>query len=730
MKTRKFGWILILAALTLHLHTPQACGEDVAAEAKITSPCPPKADSNKASLPDPTRSQSDYVRWLEQQSMLYQAGILAEQISGSNAQWQHPYALPETQSLLDATVWFTAYPNATLTNPGDSILATLGKKNLWNTFQAIGIQAMHLGPISLAGGITGCERTPTIDGWFDRIGFDVDPTLGTDADYKALVATARGYGAKIISDIVPGHTGKGADFRLATMKYKDYPGLYTMVEIDAKHWSLLPEVPEGADSANLPEATVSQLHELGYIPGELERVLFSVPGVPVTGWDATGVVTGVDGKPRRWVYLHYFRPGQPTLNWLDPSFASNRLLAGDIVKTLRFFGAPVIRLDANGFLGIEPRPNPERARSEGHPLSVSASNGLAQLIRKLGGHSFQELNLGLDEVQSFSKFGPDLSYDFVTRTASVHALLTGDAEFLKLMLRLMDDYRIKPSSLIHAMQNHDEITYELVHFRSHANDRFDFRGVDITGKELGNAVFGEMKQLAIGPQTPYNRLSVNGLCTTYTGLVASALGIKDIYALTPDQAELVKKGHLLMAMYNAMQPGVFAISGWDLVGALPLAENEIQEFLADRDYRWINRGAYDIVGDKKQNRSFNGLPKARALYGPVPTQLEDPRSFAAQLKRMLAARAKYKLADGERIAQPRAQNAGVVALVHRLQGLGNEMTVLNFSQRPVTETFALEGMAHAQVFDLLTEKSEGTVAMDGTLKITLGAFEGKAFLLK
>ena len=29
----------------------------------------------------------------------------------------------------------------------------------------------------------------------------------------------------------------------------------------------------------------------------------------------------------------------------------------------------------------------------------------------------------------------------------------------------------------------------------------------------------------------------------------------------------IQRAHLLLAMYNAMQPGVFALSGWDLVGA-------------------------------------------------------------------------------------------------------------------------------------------------------------------
>ena len=41
----------------------------------------------------------------------------------------------------------------------------------------------------------------------------------------------RDHGGTILDDIVPGHTGKGADFRLAEINYQDYPGIYHMVDI-------------------------------------------------------------------------------------------------------------------------------------------------------------------------------------------------------------------------------------------------------------------------------------------------------------------------------------------------------------------------------------------------------------------------------------------------------------------------------------------------------------------
>ena len=58
-------------------------------------------------------------------------------------------------------------------------------------------------------------------------------------------------------------------------------------------------------------------------------------------------------------------------------------------------------------------------------------------------------------------------------------------------------------------------------------------------------------------------------CTTAT-LIAATLGIRDISTLKAADVEKIKRLHLLLAFYNAMQPGVFALSGWDLVGALTL----------------------------------------------------------------------------------------------------------------------------------------------------------------
>ena len=411
-----------------------------------------------------TTTTADDLPWLIEHSMLHSANVIATRYSGQGRMWQQPYAEAQPRR---RQRWprSGSPPTRPPSSPeqGESVLATLGDPALWATFAAIGIRGIHTGPMKLSGGLQGVEFTPTIDGYFDRIGQAIDPAFGATEEFVAMSRNAAAQQAIVIEDIIPGHTGKGPDFRLAERNYGEYPGIYHMVAIAPEDWPLLPPVPEGEDAVNLAPATVDTLAAKGYIVGPLSRTIFYAPGIKETDWSATGVAPGVDGVERRWVYLHYFKAGQPTLNWLDPSFAGPRLVIGDALHALDVLGARMLRLDANGFLGVERRAHGP-AWSEGHPLSLTANQIIGGMVRKAGGFTFQELNLTVDDIAAMSQGGADLSYDFITRPACQHALVTGDASFLRLMLQIMRQQGIDPAALVHALQNHDELTLELVHF--------------------------------------------------------------------------------------------------------------------------------------------------------------------------------------------------------------------------------------------------------------------------
>ena len=232
-----------------------------------------------------------YVDWLTEQSMLADATTFAKQFSGQGSMWQNPFANPDPRAAIEkASVWFTAYPISMITKPGTSFLGTLGDEDLWEAFEAIGIDGVHTGPVKRAGGIVGWEPTPastaTSTGSAPRSTRRSAPRRSSGR----MCEVAAGHGGTVIDDIVPGHTGKGADFRLAEMKVGDYPGIYHMVEIDPKDWHLLPKVAAGKRLGQPRRRGRGPAGQAGYIIGRMQRVIFYEPGVKDTNWSATAPV--------------------------------------------------------------------------------------------------------------------------------------------------------------------------------------------------------------------------------------------------------------------------------------------------------------------------------------------------------------------------------------------------------------------------------------------------------
>jgi trehalose synthase len=660
-----------------------------------------------------------YVDWLVRQSMLKDADVLARQLSGQPAMWRNPYARPDARrAIATSDVWFTAYPLSLITRPGESFLAALGDDELWAAFERIGITAIHTGPVKRAGGIVGWLETPSVDGHFDRISTEIDPAFGTEDEFRRLCDVADAHGGSIIDDIVPGHTGKGADFRLAEMGFKDYPGIYHMVEIPAEDWHLLPDVPEGADAVNLDPATEQVLAERGYIIGALQRVIFYTPGVKETNWSATAAAVGTDGISRRWVYLHYFKQGQPSINWLDPTFAGMRLVIGDALHSLGELGTSALRLDANGFLGVEKSTEGLPAWSEGHPLSHAANHIIAGMVRKVGGFTFQELNLTIEDIRDTGAVGADLSYDFVGRPGYQHALATGQTEFLRLALTASLELGVAPVQLVHGLQNHDELTYELVHWATrHRDDRYRFRLREVPGGQLAEEIRADLTESLTGG-AGYNQVfTQNGIACTTTSLIAATRGFTELDDIRDADVPAIRDAHLLLCAYNAWQPGVFALSGWDLTGMLTVPAEAVADLVAAGDTRWIERGAHDLLDVAPDaERSAAGMPRGRSLYGSLPAQLEDPESFASRLTAILDVRREHGVATATQLDVPEVAHPAMLVLVHRLDDgdptaeAAIQVTVLNFSADPVEGTVhSAHLVPHADVISAATGETIGRV---------------------
>jgi alpha-glucosidase len=136
----------------------------------------------------------------------------------------------------------------------------------------LGIDAVWLTPF---------YRSPMVDGGYDVADYrDVDPTLGTLADFDALLVRAHDLGLRVIVDLVPNHTSDHhAWFKAALAAAPGSPERERYIFRDGR----------GDDGSEPPSDWIANF------------------GGPA--W--TRVADG------QW-YLHMFAPEQPDLNWSNP----------------------------------------------------------------------------------------------------------------------------------------------------------------------------------------------------------------------------------------------------------------------------------------------------------------------------------------------------------------------------------------------------------------------------
>jgi trehalose synthase len=214
-------------------------------------------------------------------------------------------------------------------------------------------------------------------------------------------------------------------------------------------------------------------------------------------------------------------------------------------------------------------------------------------------------------------------------------------------------------------------------------------------------------------------------------VIAASLGYRDIHNLTPRQVEKITQAHLLLAMFNAWQPGVFALSGWDLCGTLPLDPALVADLTADGDTRWLHRGAYDLMNYRPDGgQQTSSLPRGDCLYGPLPAQLADPASFASRLRHILKIRRECAISTGTQLDIADTSDAGLLAMVHELDGGRLQATLLNFSARPVaadvTSRFLPPG---ALIHDASRNSAGARVDRTHTFHITMLAHQGRSVLI-
>jgi trehalose synthase len=260
----------------------------------------------------------------------------------------------------------------------------------------------------------------------------------------------------------------------------------------------------------------------------------------------------------------------------------------------------------------------------------------------------------------------------------------------------------------------------------------------MTGASLAETIRGDLVRALTGESADYNLVfTTNGIACTTASVIAATQGHRTLDDIGDDDIESIRKAHLLLAMFNAWQPGVFALSAWDLLGVLPLPRREVADLIASGDTRWVHRAAHDLLDVAPDaRRSAAGMPRGRALYGSLPAQLAEPGSFARGLRDILAIRSEYGVAVGTQLDVPDVAHPGMLVMVHRLDegdpqaDAPVQVTVLNFTADELTGSVLSHALvARSAVRDVATGEVIGQVDDLQSFPVTLPPYAGLFLIL-
>lgn len=450
-------------------------------------------------------------------TLLEQSDYLISSYSGKKIAWRDAYAIPRAEEVLEkGSIWLVPKKK----EKGEYFSSLY---SLFPLLQEIGIQSVDLGQIfssNLPHSLPFPSSAP--------ISMEINPELGSLDELLSYLNQAERENIQTVTTAQIGATGWGKDFFLALRFLSPYQGIYHMIEIEKEDWVDLPEIPHGQLVHTLSRREIETLVDKEYIVG----LFSSLCGKKVDVlWNVTGIVQGVDGKERRWVYLSYLSPMQPCMNWTDPSFTSQRIFSGTLLFLTKHLHSKLIHIDANPFLGIE-KGEGRAAWSESHPLTLTAVETMAQMARKYGSSSALDIEMELVDLASFFAYGPEFIYDKSTSRSFLQSLSHKNSKEIYQYLDQIIDLSIPLHRVIHPL--------------------FEKRRKMFFSSSCCNQ-----------PATKKTLLEV-----------IADLNTTDLYHLTDQDKEKLTRSYFLYAFFYLMQPGIVTLSMDELQGSYYLSECE------------------------------------------------------------------------------------------------------------------------------------------------------------
>lgn len=604
-----------------------------------------------------------YVQWMEKQSCAFRSRELTAIVSGSQLGWMKSgteQPLPE-----NARVWLRVSPVTTAWS-GGSFFSRLTREGLPSRLAALGIRGIFFTGTAE----TGDEwkgRTPAEELGQDAISLGFGHVSGTEKEYETLGETLAQAGLLTGGQLLPAALGAGPDFSLALRNVRDYPGLFTLIEISREAWALLP-VTADEDWSAIDAALLRTLRQRGILPDILAGELHFPDR---SGWMVSGKVVGSDGKTRRWACRWHFSLDRPVLHWDDPSGTARRIMEAGAILEAGLRHSLLLGLRLNAWAGLEAASLTDSKDTSLEPAG-SALRDLARHIHHYGAAVMVEDVFPQEAVPLLQSCGADAVRDPFMEPALSLSLLQENAAPLRKALRRSLALKVNHTGLWHGPRD---------------------------GMPAPDT-------LPLPPDWVSLLVHKGRLRLNAPTLAAVVCGLAPAQNPSPEQLPALLDIHELQIALNALQPGLLMLSGSDLSVSIPEGHS-----LPAVPPSWI----LDSGPVTRQ-----GLPAGRALSEEA-ARLSGTVPPDVRLKGILELREASGIACGTLMDVPDAGDS-VIALLSRLPS-GKFLAVFgNVSPQPVQLEPAFAAWNGPSRIDARTGQTAGT-------SFSLPAWSWKAFYL-
>ncbi|MBQ4133274.1 MAG: hypothetical protein IJD04_06030 [Desulfovibrionaceae bacterium] len=620
--------------------------------------------------PEVLRADPGQAQWLEKQSMLYNSTELARVVSGSSIPWQlSPVNQGHSELFRHANVWLHVNPTTLVTQGRQSAFALLSRPVVWQALSKNNIRGLYVAPAFSSGAVWSGSYY-MMDDYDDPVSYQFSEAAGTDKEYFALLDAANANQAILGLHLIPSATGIGPDFFLAARNMRHYPGLYCLVEVPENMWELLPEAKSEWDVQEITPEAAAQLGAAGlFAPTFTQEAQLGLPG----GWAATGKVRGLDGQMRRFAYRYYESPRRAALNWGDPSAAGRRIVSGSIVRGVGELGAALVSVSFEPLYGLMPHAEPVAADAALEP-GLGAASDVGQEVRRYGGWSWNRGDLSLPWLKAFLTRKQDFADDVLLTTGSGHALITGNAALLRIILDRTAAEGIELARMVHSLPGEDGLLYHngFYEAREAYAELLDYPGVS-------------------------NLLHKKSLFASGAALAAIALGLKPEENISSSQKSKIQQGHEALAFFLAAQPGLLVIPAHDIMGALPPGWIPDEVYSQEGEPGQPQSGGVSLLGERRRIQiSERGVVALPTLYPGLDIQSETQNSFLNRLGQLAAMRDRTGVAGGRYLGRIKTSGRGAVILVTELpDNRGILLAATNFNRSRSSESVQLKEIPQA-----------------------------------